>query len=54
MNNPSVLIKKLTGKLITDDIPWRQDPSVPVKTDIGLKKSDNFPPLFILDFSRTT
>ncbi len=49
MNNPSILLKKLSGTKISDDIPWWQDPSVPVKTDIEQKKSINNPPLIILD-----
>jgi len=49
MNNPSVLLKKLTGTQIPDDIPWWEDPSVPIKTDIGLKEPAKNPPLIILD-----
>jgi len=50
MNNPSVLLKKLKGEPISDDIPWRLDPSVnPIKKDITLNGSANNPPLIILD-----
>ena len=50
MNNPSVLLKKLKGIRIPDDIPWRLDPSVnPIRKDIEQKESSNKPPLIILD-----
>jgi hypothetical protein len=49
MNNPSVLIKKLTGVQIPEVIPWWQDPSVPITNDIELKESAKNPPLIILD-----
>ncbi len=50
MNNPSVLLKKLKGIRISDDITWRVDPSVsPIKKDIELEESPNEPPLIILD-----
>lgn len=50
MNNPSVLLEKLTGIRIPDYISWSRDPSAnPIKTDIKLKGSANKPPLIILD-----
>ena len=50
MNNPSVLLEKLTGIRIPDYISWSRDPSAnPIKTDIKLKGSAKKPPLIILD-----
>ena len=50
MNNPSLLLKKLKGIPISNEITWRVDPSVnPIKTDNEPKGSANNPPLLILD-----
>ena len=50
MNNPSVLLKKLKGIQISDEITWRLDPSVnPIGEDIEPKGSSNNPPFIILD-----
>ena len=49
MNNPSLLLKKLKGIPISNEITWRVDPSVnPIKTDNEPKGSANNPPLLIL------
>lgn len=50
MNNPSVLLKKLSSTQTLDEISWRDDPAAnPVQTDMAPKGTVNNPPFIILD-----